>query len=156
MRSSSSLSLSRFGSGSSATSTSRGRFKLCSPAVVTLLLLLGSVMAMRSLRRSSTGGRSFWGWCDDPCDERKDDRELAVACRANDGSRALEGEGRSDGERDRLLALRPLDMIRLEMRSSRAERISILTCCCKSPGVPGLTSSHHSWPCPGFRTRTHP
>ena len=75
--------------------------------------LLDSVISMRSLSRSSGAGRSFWDGCDDGCDERKDDRELALACRANDCSGTREGEGRADGERERLPMLRPLTIVRV-------------------------------------------
>jgi hypothetical protein len=106
-RSSSSPSLSRFAKGSSAGSSSCGLF---TPWAVPLKAsLMESEPSIMPLRRSSGGGRSFCDCCDDGCDERNDDRELVVACRANDCSGPLEGEGRTDGERERLPKLRPLD-----------------------------------------------
>jgi hypothetical protein len=106
-RSSSSPSLSRFARGSSAGSSSCGLFTpWTAPLIASLMESEPSIMP---LRRSSGGGRSFWDCCDDGCDERNDDRELVVACRANDCSGPLEGEGRTDGERERLPKLRPLD-----------------------------------------------
>lgn len=70
--------------------------------------MLDSVVAMRSLRRSSAAGWSVCDVCDDGRDERNETSELAVACLANDVSESLEGEGRADGGRDGVPVLRPL------------------------------------------------
>lgn len=109
MRSSSSPSLSLFATGSSAVSSSCGRF---TPWRTLLIVSLsGSVVSIKPLSKSSGGIRSFCDGCDDGCDERNEERELAVACRANDGSGSREDEARADGERERLPVLRPLRIL---------------------------------------------
>jgi hypothetical protein len=73
--------------------------------------LSGSVASINPLSKSSGGIRSFCDGCDDGCEEMNEDIELAVACRANDGSGSREDEARADGERERLPVLRPLKML---------------------------------------------